>query len=72
MFVQYIVSLWVYSALAVKNGAAIVYGKVYYHLYYVVVLCTCLYYQEVPEFRLFYVSRTFHADYIPEICRTNT
>jgi hypothetical protein len=27
---------------------------------------------EVPEFRLFYVSRTFHADYLPEICSTNT
>jgi hypothetical protein len=28
--------------------------------------------QEVPEFRLFYVSRTFHEDYLPEICLTNT
>ena len=27
---------------------------------------------EVPEFRLFYVSCTFHADYIPEICSTNS
>jgi hypothetical protein len=27
--------------------------------------------QEVPEFRLFYVSRTFYADYLPEICSTN-
>ena len=28
--------------------------------------------QEVPEFRLLYVSRTFNADYLPEICSTNT
>ena len=28
--------------------------------------------QELPEFRLFYVCRTFHADYLPEFCSTNS
>ena len=27
---------------------------------------------EVPEFRLFYLCRTIHADYPPEFCSTNS